>query len=425
MIDASTYTSDGFIDHEIIYQTLEQGLKEKFVRQKCLVLIPDHTRSLPLPMLFMMLVEVLDDVAQLDFMVALGTHPPLSEDQLNKLVGITGEERQTKYQHVQIFNHPWRDPASLVSLGLMEKDEIQAIAGDVWHESLPSKIDITINKAVHQYDHIIILGPTFPHEVVGFSGGAKYLFPGISGPEMINATHWMGALSTLVGTIGIKHTPVRDMIHAAADRLKREITLVALVVEGENLAGMFIGDLHQAWRAAAGASAERHIHWVDQPYKRVLAKAPSMYHELWTAAKASYKIEPAMAVGGEVIIFAPHLDTVSAAHGNYIYETGYHILPYFLEHWDQYKHIPLGVLAHCTHLRGSGSYDNGVEKPHIRVTLACKISPQDCEKLNLGYMNPEGIDINDWINREDEGILYIPKAGEVLFKLTQAGSFSS
>jgi hypothetical protein len=55
-----------------------------------------------------------------------------------------------------------------------------------------------------------------------------------------------------------------------------------------------------------------------------------MYDELWTGAKAMYKIEPAVAVGGEVVIYAPHLDEVSRVHGKYIYEVGYHILPYFL-----------------------------------------------------------------------------------------------
>ena len=417
MIEASVVANDGYLNQEAIYQTLAQGLRGKFSNEKCLVLIPDHTRTLPLPMLFKMLAEILEDAAQLDYMVALGTHPPLTERQINKLVGITLEERNSDYKHIQIFNHAWRDPGSLDLIGVMQKDEIQVIAGEVWHESLPSQINIQINKAVFQYDQLIILGPTFPHEVVGFSGGAKYLFPGISGPEMIDATHWLGALSTVVGTIGIKHTPVRNMIHAAASRLEKAVTLVALVVEDENLAGMLIGDLHEAWGAAADLSAERHIHWVDQPFQRVLSHAPPMYDELWTAAKATYKLEPAMAADGEVIIYAPHLDTVSLVHGVYIFEAGYHILPYFLEKWDAFKHIPLGVLAHCTHLRGSGNMERGVEKANIHVKLASKISAEDCERLNLGYVDPGKIDINDWTNREHEGFVYVPKAGEILYKL--------
>ena len=142
-----------------------------------------------------------------------------------------------------------------------------------------------------------------------------------------------------------------------------------------------------------------------------------MYDELWTGAKAMYKLEPAVAVGGEVIIYAPHLDTVSHVHGKYIYEVGYHILPYFLQDWGRYQHIPLGVLAHSTHLRGSGVMENDGEKPNVKVTLASKIPPEDCARLNLGYLNPASIDVAAWQNHEDEGILYVPKAGEILYRL--------
>jgi len=392
-------------------------LEHQFTNLRVLVLIPDHTRSLPLPFLFRTLVETLRTTKQLDFMVALGTHPPLSEESIYKLVGISAEERATTFKHIGLLNHEWNMPSALTSLGMMKSDEIKHLAGSHWHSSLPDEVNIRINKAALDYDHILILGPTFPHEVVGFSGGAKYLFPGISGADMINATHWLGALSGVVGTIGIKDTPVRTMIHAAAARLKTPVTLIALVVEDHELSGLFIGDPLSAWSEAADLSAQRHIRWCKKPFQRVLSCAPSMYDELWTGAKAMYKLEPAVAVGGEVVIYAPHLDVVSHVHGKSIYEVGYHILPYFLSDWDRFKHIPLGVLAHSTHLRGSGVMENGIEKPNVRVTLASKISAEDCARLNLGYLDPSKINIEDWKDKEDEGVLYVPKAGELLFKV--------
>jgi len=263
----------------------------------------------------------------------------------------------------------------------------------------------------------VILGPTFPHEVVGFSGGAKYLFPGISGAEMINATHWLGALAGVVGTIGLKETPVRALIHAAANRLQTPVTLVAMVVEGKGLSGLFVGDHLSAWKEAVELSAERHIKWCEKPFQRVLSCAPPMYDELWTGAKAMYKLEPAVAVGGEVIIYAPHLDVVSHVHGKYIYEVGYHILPYLLSDWERFKTIPLGVLAHSTQVRGSGVMGNRIEKPNVHVTLASKISAEDCARLNLGYLDPAKINIDEWKAREDESILLVPKAGEILYRL--------
>ena len=405
------------LSQDEIIGTLHEGLADRFHAHRVLVLIPDHTRSLPLPFLFRSLVEILRDTKQLDFMVALGTHPPLEEASLNNLVGITTEERNTTFKHIGLLNHAWNRPAALTSIGKMDHGEIRQISGDCWHPSLPDEVNIRINKAALEYDQLIILGPTFPHEVVGFSGGAKYLFPGISGMEMINATHWLGALSGVVGTIGIKETPVRAMIHAAAARLPTPLTLVALTVEGKGLSGLFVGDHLSAWSAAADLSAQRHIRWVEQPFQRVLSVAAPMYEELWTAAKAMYKLEPAVAVGGEVVIYAPLLEVVSRVHGRYIYEVGYHILPYFLSQWERFKNIPLGVLAHSTHLRGSGVMENGIEKPNVKVTLASKIPPEDCARLNLGYHDPGTIDIDEWKDKQVQGALYVPKAGEILYRL--------
>jgi nickel-dependent lactate racemase len=407
----------GFLDSASIRETLVQGLAGCFSGQSVLVLIPDHTRSLPLPFLFKNLAEILGDTRKLTFMVALGTHPELTGEQMNKLVGISADERRTTYKHVELLNHAWKDPAALTTLGIMEDDEIRTIAGERWHSSLPTSVKIEINRAALDYDRILIIGPTFPHEVVGFSGGEKYLFPGVSGAEMIDTTHWLGALSGVVGTIGIKDTPVRRMIHAAASRLDTPVTLVALNVHGEEVSGIFIGDPGQAWSACADLSAQQHITWCEKPYQRVLSCAPAMYDELWTAAKAMYKIEPAVAVGGEVIVYAPHLDTVSFTHGKYIYQVGYHILPYFLANWDKFKGIPLGVLAHSTHFRGSGVMEGEREVPNVKLTLASKISAEDCAHLGIGYLDPAKVRPEEWKNREQDGMLYVARAGETLYRV--------
>jgi nickel-dependent lactate racemase len=417
MFQAQAVSSTGLLTPAAVRETLERGLAGKLAGQKVLVLIPDHTRSLPLPFLFHALVDILHDVKKLDFMVALGTHPPLSNENLDKLVGITAEERAATFRHVGLLNHAWDNLSVLVTIGVITREEIQSIAGERWHPSLPDKVEIRLNKAALEYDHILILGPTFPHEVAGFSGGAKYIFPGISGAEMINATHWLGALTGVVGTVGIKETPVRAMIHHAARRLTTPVTLIALVVEGHDLMGLFIGDLFAAWSAAADLSARRHICWHKEPFQRILSCAPPAYDELWTAAKAMYKLEPATAMGGEVIIYAPHLKVVSHVHGKYIYEVGYHILPYFLQDWERFKHIPLGVLAHSTHLRGSGVMENGVERPNVRVTLASQIPAEDCARLNLGYLDPAAVDLRDWQDGEKEGMLLVPRAGEILHRI--------
>ncbi len=396
---------------------LTDSLSGKFTGARLLVLIPDGTRTMPLPFLFRQLVTILRDTRQLDFMVALGTHPPLSEESLCKLVGITPEERATTYAKIGLLNHAWDNPTELTQIGTITRDELIQIAAGGYHESLGGDIPVRINRAVHNYDHLLIVGPTFPHEVVGFSGGAKYLFPGISGADFINVSHWLGALITVRDMIGIAETPVRHLIHRAAEFVPTPITLAALVVEGYGVSGAFVGDHLTALRAAADFSAQRHIVWVDQPFKRALSVAPPMYDELWVAAKAMYKLDPAMADGGEIVVYAPHLGEISVVHGEYIRKVGYHVRDYFLGQWEKFKDIPLGVIAHSTHFRGSGTFINGIENPRIQVTLSSKISRETCEALALGYSDPAQINPAEWQGREREGILYVPKAGELLYRV--------
>ncbi|NJO84931.1 MAG: hypothetical protein HC828_20670 [Blastochloris sp.] len=210
---------------------------------------------------------------------------------------------------------------------------------------------------------------------------------------------------------------MRAMIHAAAACVPTPVTLVSMVVVGDGLAGLFVGDHMSAYKAAAALSSQRHIVWVDKPYQRVLSFTPPMYDELWTGAKAMYKLEPAIADGGEVIVYAPHLDTVSHVHGRYLYEVGYHVRDYFLRQWERFNHVPLGVLAHSTHLKGAGTFEAGIESPRIRVTLASKISYADCERLNLGYHDPAQLEVAAWQGREADGVLFVPKAGEMLYRV--------
>lgn len=417
MLDAQVSSLSGTLDDHRVRNTLIGCLEGLFRGQRVLVIIPDHTRTAPLPMLFRVLAEALHDTRQLDVMVALGTHPALSDDALLRLVGLTPDEKTGPYAHIRLLNHAWDDPAALHTIGTITRAQVQSLAGDVWHPSLGGDVPVRINRAVLDYDHLLIVGPTFPHEVVGFSGGAKYLFPGIAGPEIINVTHWLGALMTILNTIGVEDTPMRAMIHAAAEMVPTPVTLASLVVVEGGLAGVFVGSYADAFHAAAQLSARRHIIWLDQPYQRVLSHAPAMYDELWTGAKAMYKLEPGIADGGEIIIYAPHLDTVSLVHGTHLHRTGYHVRDYLLKQWEQFKDVPLGVLAHSTHLKGSGTFEQDVETPRIQVTLASKIPEDECRALNLGYLDPASIDIEAWKGREHEGTLYVPKAGEYLYRV--------
>ena len=408
--DATHHLSDDDVKR-LVGQAIEDSNLDG---RRVLVIIPDRTRTAPIPLFFRLFhSELCGRLTALDYLVALGTHQPMTETALNELVGITSEERQTSYAGVNIYNHRWDLDDTFTSMGTISPEEIEDLSGGLLHQELP----VRINKLVLDYDVLIVCGPVFPHEVVGFSGGNKYFFPGISGPEVINLTHWLGALITSYEIIGSGYTPVRAVIDRAASFISVSKLCFAPVVTHGGLAGLFIGSPEEAWAAAAELSSQVHIVWVDRPYRRVLSIMPTIYDDLWTAAKGMYKMEPVIANGGEVVIYAPHIDEISYTHGAVIDEIGYHVRDYFLAHWDRFGHHPLGVLAHSTHLRGVGRYDNSMESPRIRVTLATGIPEDRCKKVHLGYLDPSSVDISQWQGREDEGILVVPRAGEMLYRI--------
>jgi hypothetical protein len=92
---------------------------------------------------------------------------------------------------------------------------------------------------------------------------------------------------------------------------------------------------------------------------------------------------------------------------------------YFLKQWDRFKHFPTSVIAHSTHVRGQGSYDaaSGVETARIQVTLATSIPAEICRRIHLGYADYRSIEPAEWADREDEGLLLVPHAGEVLYRV--------
>ncbi|HMO98315.1 MAG TPA: lactate racemase domain-containing protein [Kiritimatiellia bacterium] len=382
--------------------------------RRILLVVPDRTRTCPLPEVFHAAHAALAPrAACVDVMIALGTHAPLPEAVILQHLGITPEERAGPMREVKLLNHAWDDPCQLTSLGVIPAADIAALSNDLFSKD----VEVRVNKVVHDYDLLVVLGPVFPHEVAGFSGGNKYFFPGISGPEVLNFFHWLGAVITNPAIIGYPYTPVRAVIDRAASMIPAERKALCMVVDGKKLAGLYAGEVEDAWSQAADHSARLHIREVDQPFHTVFAVCPPMYDELWTAGKCMYKSEPAVAGGGRVIIYAPHLRDVCQAHGATIFRIGYHTRDYFLKQWDRFKDEPWGVLAHSTHVKGIGSYEHGIERPRVEVILASRISEADCRRLNLGYRDPDTINPNDFRDSGDEGVLFIPRAGEILYRV--------
>ncbi|UCF10790.1 MAG: DUF2088 domain-containing protein [Candidatus Bipolaricaulota bacterium] len=376
-----------------------------------LVIVPDDTRTIPMAPIFDALcTHVGPRVSRLTFLVALGTHPPMTDTQLERHFGWDHPPRK----NIAIEQHRWEDPGSLTAVGTLGDELLAEISGGLLSEPVP----IRINRSALEADRVLIVNPVFPHEVVGFSGGHKYFFPGIAGREILDVSHWLGALITNPKVNGHKETPVRALIERAAAMVPTERVGLSLVMRGHSTVGAFAGDVYEAWSAAAELSAETNIVWEERPYRTVLSAAPPMYRELWTAGKCMYKLEPVVADGGKLIIYAPQLREISPAHGRWIEKIGYHTRDYFLGQWRQFRDVPRCVLAHSTHVKGIGTYREGRERPRIDVTLATALPEELCSRVNLRYLDPASVSPEDWSRRGDDDLLVVPDAGEMLHRLS-------
>ena len=379
------------------------------------VLVPDATRVCPLPLLVGAVHRALSGrVSRLTVLVALGTHAPLTDDGLADLLGYAAGGLAATYPGTTVRNHEWWDPAAFADLGTIPAARLAELSGGRLRQDVP----VRLNQAVVEHDVALVIGPVLPHEVVGMSGGNKYFFPGVAGQEIIDVSHWLGALITsadIIGTTG--RTPVRALIDDGAALIPaRTLALCVVTAEDGGLHSVSFGQPIPSWAAAAQVAAATHITYLDAPVRRVLSIVPRRYDEIWTGAKGFYKVEPVVADGGEVIVYAPHITELASSHPQ-IHDIGFHCRDYFVARWDEFQDVPWGVLAHSTHLRGGGTYDpvTGQERLRVRVTLATGIPAEVCRKVNLGHLDPASVDVAAY--ERDPDTLVVPRAGETLFRL--------
>jgi nickel-dependent lactate racemase len=434
--DASTVLDEGSVTDFITEQLGEYPFDGRSV---C-VLVPDHTRTCPLPLLMRAVHSALHRrVTRLTVVIALGTHAPMSEEALAAHLGYAPGRVDDTYPGTTVINHEWWKPETFADLGTIPAVRLAELSDGRMNVDVP----VLVNRAVVDHDITLVVGPVLPHEVVGISGGNKYFFPGVGGQTIIDVSHWLGALITsaeIIGTTGI--TPVRALIDDGAALVPSEkLALCVVTAEvadgaadsavGQALAAtaagphagglsalhsVSFGDTRSSWASAAEVCAATHVTYLDSPVRRVLSIIPEMYGEIWTAAKGFYKLEPVVADDGEVILYAPHITEISSTHEE-IYDIGYHCRDYFVKQWERFSHIHWGVLAHSTHLRGAGTYNarTGEEHLRLRVTLATGIPESVCRSVNLGYLDPATVDFEAFA--ADSGTMVVPRAGEILFRL--------
>ena len=406
-------------------EIVTERLSEVPSGSRVLAIVPDRTRDDNTHLLFPFAAEALRarGIAAPDVLVAQGTHPPMAESETLKKIGLgqeTGNGQETgRKAYGRIFDHGWNRPEDLVTLGELHSAQVSRLTGGLMEE----RITLTANGllAPGLYDAVLIFGATMPHEVAGFSGGAKYFFPGVAGPELTHATHWLGALSSIEHVIGKVETPIRALIEAAADFVVPEVISFNSVVSrdaGGSLRthGLFAGDIREALRRAADVSAKVHIRYTGRRYRRVVALLDEHFDDMWVGGKASYKLGGIIEESGELLIYAPHLKQISETHGALIERYGYapieKVRALVSEHAELQAN--LCVAAHLAHVAYAGRTDSSGEiVPRYRITLASGIDEPTCRRVNLEFMNHQEFRLGDYML--DPDTLVVERAGIDLY----------
>ena len=405
-------SANSVLSESELRQIVADALRPVSAGLRVLAVIPDTSRDDNTHILFPLIDETLRSkgVKTFNALVAQGTHPPISSaDKLEK-IGL-------EYFEGNAFDHEWNNKDQLATIGYIDAAETSEASGGEFAET----IEIKINKLVLDHDLIILVGATTPHEVVGFSGGAKYFFPGISGPELTNATHWIGALAGIEKIIGRIETPTRNLIERAADTIEAEIinfsSSVSRVDRDQlHTHALFAGDFRASFRRAAEISRTVNVKYVDKTYKRVVAVLDKHYTELWTGGKASYKLGGIIEDGGELVIYAPHLNEISKTHGAAIQNFGYAPIESVKELAAKSDELQrnLCVAAHLAHVSFSGSV-NDPRKPKYKITMASGLSRSECERVHLGFAEHDEIDLGSFSS--DPDTLVVENAGRDLYLL--------
>lgn len=395
-----------------------EALAQVSENSRVLVIVPDKTRDDNTDVLFPIAAEILAEngAAKIDALVAQGTHVPMADaDKRAKI----GADKNNISLLENIFDHEWANPDQLTTIGHLSAEEVSEITGGLYAEP----VALTINKllAPGVYDTVLIFGGTMPHEVAGFGGGAKYFFPGVSGAELTNATHWLGALVSVEKTIGRVETPTRHLIEASADFIQAQIISFTTVVSREadkrqRIHALYAGDYRSALRAAAEVSRKVHIKYTGRKYKRVVALLDEHYDELWVGGKASYRLGGVIEPGGELIIYAPHLHCISETHGAVIERYGYAPLEKVREMVAASGELQanLCVAAHLAHVAyGSRVDENGEIQQRYKITMATAIDEVTCRRVNLGYLDHREFRREDY--EGDPDTFVVDRAGVDLY----------
>ena len=416
----------GELTEEQLEEIVKESLKDFNAVKKVLLIHPDYTRTDFTDKLISPIYQELKNkgLKQIDSLNAGGTHRPMTEEEIRSKLGLPS---QINFDHY--YNHEYSNPQKLVTVGEIPT----SFVAEKTQGELSQSIPVVVNKLITEdYDLIIALSGTLPHEAAGYAGGLKVFFPGISGPEVIDLLHWAAVLIGIPQIIGTVDNPARDVINKGSsyifNKIKAPTISFNMVFEETGQVvipkGLYIGTgfngFIDAYKQATRASSQLHIVYIDKPLEFAVQVIDKSYDEIWTAGKGSYKLQSpgVMEKGGEIIIYAPHINCFhSRPEMDFaLKQIGYHCKDYVKKYLESNSEFSKNVAAHVINVRGQGSFDvhSGKEEFNFKVTLATGISKDVCESVGLGYRNPDSIRKEGFIG---PGKLWIENGGKYLYKI--------
>ena len=355
-----------------------------------LIVIDDYTRTTPVQKILPRLLKELErggiKPSRIRILIALGTHRPMTEEEIIKKFG---EDIPKRYP---ILNHPWWDPSQLINLGETERGT-----------------PVFVNRMVEGVDFIVGIGQIVPHRVSGFSGGGNIIQPGICGEETTGKTHWLSAQFKGREILGKIENPVKEEIERVAKKVGLKWTINTIQDGSGRLIEVVAGDPAQAYRTGAKRSFEVYQSQLPQEADIVIADSHPYNSDLWVAAKGIYAAELAVKQGGVVILITLCPEGVSPSHPE-VLELGYQTFEEVDQKVRQGVIKKLTVAAHLVHV-------GRVIKERARGIMVCPgISKEEKERLGFLHAgNPqEALDIAFSLMGGDAKVAVLQRGGEIL-----------
>lgn len=339
--------------------------------KRVLLICDDNTRDTPISMFFKDFVEFLrTKTVMITILFALGTHRPMTKKEMKIKLGMS----DSQLDGIELLNHDPLDTNKLVYVGKI------------------ALVPLKVNRAIADNDVVLAFSGVIPHRIMGFSGGAKILCPGIANKEMIDFSHRESNLYPEEKIMAQIENPMRDLLDKIAKKITKKyhkkFISVNIVSLEKNIFGIFVGDFFSSYRQAAKLSQSIFIHTVEE-CSSILAVLDDKCLDFWQAAKAVYNCGRVIKKGGKIVVTGKLSEGISSTHGSIIEKFGYSTPKKIHELIQNGMLTDTLVASHM--VRVSQHLEN------IDIFLSSEnLLEETCKKVNLGYLHPTKISEKDF-----------------------------